>query len=62
MKFNPSLQFESVAILFSDIVSYTTISQAVPMLDIMSMVDELFMDYDAAADVNEVFKVQTIGA
>lgn len=49
--------FESVTILFSDIVGFTRIGQSCPPEDVVKMLDELYHWFDLIVGWNNVYKV-----
>ena len=51
-------KFACVTILFSDIVSFTTISAAVQPMDIVNMLNELYSKFDKCTNENDVYKVR----
>lgn len=54
-------RYEHVNILFSDIVSFTTLSQQVDGEDLAIMLDELYMRFDELAVEHQVYKTDIIG-
>ncbi|KXZ50317.1 hypothetical protein GPECTOR_17g956 [Gonium pectorale] len=58
---NFSEEFESVTILFSDIVSYTAISSALRPIEVAEMLNELYCQFDELVEKNGCYKVETIG-
>jgi len=52
---------EMVTVFFSDIVGFTDISRKLPPVKVCSMLDRLYLAFDALANKHEVFKVETIG-
>ncbi|KAG2424441.1 hypothetical protein HXX76_014494 [Chlamydomonas incerta] len=53
--------FETVTILFSDIVSYTDISAQMEPIDVVRMLDELYRGFDGLCEKHKLYKVETIG-
>jgi class 3 adenylate cyclase len=51
----------NVTVFFSDIVRFTDISQALSAVKVCTMLDRLYVAFDALANKHEVFKVETIG-
>ncbi|ESO86153.1 hypothetical protein LOTGIDRAFT_129572, partial [Lottia gigantea] len=54
-------KFDQVTILFSDIVTFTTISAACSPLDIVNMLNNLYERFDNLTNQHGVYKVETIG-
>ena len=54
-------RFESVTILFSDIVSFTNMAAEMDPLEVVNMLNELYRMYDGLVDKHHVYKVETIG-
>ena len=54
-------RFESVTILFSDIVSFTNMAAEMDPLEVVNMLNELYRMYDQLVDTHCVYKVETIG-
>lgn len=52
---------ESVAIYFSDIVDFTTISSTLGAAEVSDLLDRLYTQFDALAGKHQVFKLETIG-
>lgn len=52
---------EAVTIFFSDIVGFTDISRTLDAVDVMDMLDRLYIKFDGLAEQERVFKVETIG-
>ena len=50
-----------VTILFSDIVGWTEIAQALPTAAIVRLLNHLFSAFDELTEQHHVFKVETIG-
>lgn len=53
--------FENAAIFFSDIVGYTSMAGDLSPLEVMSMLNEVYTQFDALAQKVGVYKVETIG-
>ena len=51
-------KFDNVTILFSDIVSFTTIAAAVTPIDIVNMLNELYNHFDTLSNKHDVYKVR----
>jgi class 3 adenylate cyclase len=64
---NPSRKFDlidvyqNVTILFADIAGFTKFSGSVPASTVVSMLRQMFTDFDKLALSNSVFKLYTIG-
>lgn len=54
-------QFQTVTILFSDIVSYTNMAAQMEPMAVVNMLNELYFMYDRLVEKNNVYKVETIG-
>lgn len=54
-------RFESVTILFADIVGFTPIAAATEPVDLLRRLDGLFSRFDELADLHGVEKIKTIG-
>ena len=50
-------KFAEVTILFSDIVTFTNIAAAVAPIQIVNMLNELYMKFDHYSSVYDVYKV-----
>ncbi|KXZ54307.1 hypothetical protein GPECTOR_5g392 [Gonium pectorale] len=53
--------FESVTVLFSDIVGYTTVASNLTPFQVVTLLNELFTVFDDLVHRNGVYKVETIG-
>lgn len=56
-----SERYESVTILFSDVVGFTSICSKCQPLQIVSMLNKLYSMFDQVVGKNQVYKVETIG-
>jgi len=54
-------QFQTVTILFSDIVSYTNMAAQMDPMAVVNMLNELYFMYDRLVEKHNVYKVETIG-
>jgi hypothetical protein len=59
--FSFSETHNNVTVFFSDIVRFTDISQSLSAVKVCTMLDRLYVAFDALANKHEVFKVETIG-
>lgn len=53
--------FESVTVLFSDIVSFTQLSSEIPPIDLVRLLNEIFSEFDRLAEEFGLEKIKTIG-
>mmetsp|Transcript_44024 Transcript_44024/g.99470 ORF Transcript_44024/g.99470 Transcript_44024/m.99470 type:complete len:731 (-) Transcript_44024:163-2355(-) len=56
-----SQSHESVSIIFSDIVNWTNIAQALSTKGVVKLLNTLFSAFDELTDEHMIFKVETIG-
>ena len=54
-------ELEEVSIIFTDIVSFTSLSASHPTQEIIHMLDSLFTEFDKLTDKYGLYKVETIG-
>ena len=54
-------KLDEVSIVFTDIVSFTTLSSSYPTQHVMQMLDTLFSEFDKLTDKYGVYKIETIG-
>ncbi|XP_041348520.1 guanylate cyclase soluble subunit beta-2-like [Gigantopelta aegis] len=54
-------KFDAVTILFSDVVTFTTIAAACTPLQIVNMLNNLYQKFDEKSNKHDVYKVETIG-
>ncbi|XP_046431419.1 soluble guanylate cyclase 88E isoform X2 [Neodiprion fabricii] len=53
--------FDSVSILFSDVVSFTEICSRISPMKVVSMLNAMYSIFDTLTERNRVYKVETIG-
>ena len=53
--------FEAASILFADVVEFTQLSSSMKPQDLVGLLDEVFLSFDALVDQYEVEKIKTIG-
>lgn len=58
---NVAHYFENVSVLFADIVDFTPMSAQMTPVELVSMLNELFSDFDALVELYGVEKIKTIG-
>ena len=54
--------FRGVTIFFSDIVGFTTISQSVQPVDVISLLNQMYTIMDSCASDTNVYKVNLLGS
>lgn len=53
--------FDEVSVFFSDIVGFTHLSKSMKPNDLVNLLNELFSEFDALADLHGLEKIKTIG-
>ncbi|CAG9857899.1 unnamed protein product [Phyllotreta striolata] len=53
--------FDSVSILFSDVVTFTEICSRITPMEVVSMLNAMYSIFDKLTERNSVYKVETIG-
>ncbi len=64
LKQNPGIiadSFESVTVMFADIVGFTNLSAQISALELVQLLNEIFSLFDALAKRNKLEKIKTIG-
>ncbi|XP_067134233.1 guanylate cyclase soluble subunit alpha-2-like [Centruroides vittatus] len=56
-----SQQFDEVTLLFSDIVGFTSICSSATPMDVITMLNELYTQFDVFCEELDVYKTETIG-
>ncbi|GAA4076918.1 adenylate/guanylate cyclase domain-containing protein [Nocardioides kongjuensis] len=51
----------SVSVLFSDIVGFTPVSEALPAEELVGLLDTMFREFDALCDLRGIEKIKTVG-
>ena len=54
-------RYKVVTIFFSDIVGFTTLAGEMSPIQVMKMLNELYLQFDKIAEKHGVYKVETIG-
>ncbi|KPJ19146.1 Soluble guanylate cyclase 88E [Papilio machaon] len=57
----PLQMFDSVSILFSDVVTFTEICSRITPMEVVSMLNAMYSIFDTLTERNRVYKVETIG-
>lgn len=53
--------FDAVTILFSDVVGFTRICSQISPMEVVSMLNAMYTQFDQLSEKHEVYKVETIG-
>jgi len=64
LKQNPGIiadNFESVTVMFADIVGFTNLSAQISALELVQLLNEIFSLFDALAQRHKLEKIKTIG-
>ncbi|KOR37329.1 hypothetical protein AM228_07935 [Planktothricoides sp. SR001] len=64
LKQNPGLiadNFESVTVMFANIVGFTNLSAQIYALELVKLLNEIFSRFDALAQRHKLEKIKTIG-
>lgn len=59
--FSHPQMFDSVSILFSDVVTFTEICSRITPMEVVSMLNAMYSIFDTLTERNSVYKVETIG-
>jgi class 3 adenylate cyclase len=54
-------RFESVTVMFADLVGFTTLSQRLSAKDVVELLNDIFTRFDQLADEHHLEKIKTIG-
>jgi adenylate cyclase len=54
-------RYENCTILFSDFVGFTELTKTMPAVEIVSLLNEIFSEFDDLADKHGLEKIKTIG-
>ncbi|MCT7976006.1 adenylate/guanylate cyclase domain-containing protein [Laspinema olomoucense] len=54
-------QFTDVTVLFADIVGFTTLSSRISPTELVTLLNEIFSEFDRLADLHGLEKIKTIG-
>ena len=54
-------QFDEASVLFADVVDFTPLAQRLEPAEVVSLLDQLFSEFDGLVDAHGVEKIKTIG-
>ena len=57
----PACEFDTCTIVFTDIVSFTSISSGCTPHEVIQLLDNLYNRFDRLVGLNDLYKVETVG-